>query len=70
MTKPDISESDSQRQLKFGLLSVAHLSFCFEESVPSIGTSYQISINLAKWFQRRFLEINHQKQELSSCSHE
>ena len=36
-------------------------------SEPSIGASYQISINLAKWFQRRFFVANN-KQELSMAS--
>jgi hypothetical protein len=32
---------------------------------PSIGASHQVSVHLAKLFQRRFLEINqNQKQEL------
>jgi len=30
----------------------------------SIDTSYQVWVHLAKRFQRRFLEIGHQKQEL------
>ena len=32
---------------------------------PSIDASYQVSVHLAKWFQRRrFLESTNQKQEL------
>jgi hypothetical protein len=30
----------------------------------SMGASYQISINLAKWFWRRFLKLTNHKQEL------
>ena len=31
---------------------------------PSIDASYQVSVHLAMWFQRkRFLEIDQQKQE-------
>ena len=40
-----------------GWACFAHLSFCFEET--SIGASHQVSVHLAKQFQRRrFLEIN------------
>ena len=31
---------------------------------PSIGASQQVSVHLAKQFQRRFLESTNQKQEL------
>jgi hypothetical protein len=32
---------------------------------PSIDASYQVSVHLAKWFQRRFLKKSvNQKQEL------
>jgi hypothetical protein len=30
----------------------------------SADASYQVSVHLAKWFQRRFLKIGNQKQEL------
>jgi hypothetical protein len=35
-----------------GWARVAHLSFCFEETLfrTFLGASYQISIKLAKWF--------------------
>jgi hypothetical protein len=31
---------------------------------PTIDASYQVSVHLAKWFQRRFLNSANQKQEL------
>jgi hypothetical protein len=41
-------------------LSVAHLSFCFEETLYRTfhGASYQVSIHLAKQFQRRIFFRN------------
>ena len=37
---------------------------------PSIGTYYQISINLAKWFQRRIFKLANHKQELPMAAME
>jgi hypothetical protein len=37
---------------------------------PSIDASYQVSVHLAKWFQRRFLEIDQSETRIkkdNSC---
>jgi hypothetical protein len=34
---------------------------------PSIDASYQVSVHMAKWFQRRFLEIEQSETRLA-CS--
>jgi hypothetical protein len=37
---------------------------------PSIDASYQVSVNFAKWFQRRrFLEINQPETKIAYGSH-
>jgi hypothetical protein len=37
---------------------------------PSIDVSYQVSVHLAKWFQRRkFLEIDQSKTRIACGSH-
>jgi hypothetical protein len=36
---------------------------------PSIGASHQVSVHLAKQFQRRFLEINQPKTRIAYDSH-
>ena len=36
---------------------------------PSIGASYQFSVHLAKWFQRRFLEIDQSETRIASGGH-
>ena len=52
-----------------GWACVAHLSFCFDETVYRTfhGASYQVLVHLAKRFHQRrfFLEITNQKQKLS-----
>ena len=36
---------------------------------PSIGASHQVSVHLAKQFQRRFLEINQPETRIAYGSH-
>ena len=36
---------------------------------PSIDDSYQVSVHLAKWFQRRFLEINQSERRIACGGH-
>jgi hypothetical protein len=33
---------------------------------PSIDASYQVSVHLAKWFERRFLEIDQSEKRIAS----
>lgn len=53
------------------LISV-HYMLCIESmkfyTVPSIGASYQISINLAKCFREFFLKLANYNQELPTTS--
>jgi hypothetical protein len=36
---------------------------------PSIDASYQFSVHLAKWFQRRFLEIDQSDARIACGGH-
>jgi hypothetical protein len=36
---------------------------------PSIDASYQVSVHFAKWFQRRFLEIDQSETGISCGGH-
>jgi hypothetical protein len=36
---------------------------------PSIDASYQVSVYLAKWFQRRFLEIDQSETRIACGGH-
>ena len=36
---------------------------------PSIDASYQVSVPLAKWFQRRILEIDQSEKRIACGSH-
>jgi hypothetical protein len=37
---------------------------------PSIDASYQVSVHLAQWFQRRrFLKIDQSETRIACCSH-
>jgi hypothetical protein len=39
------------------------------DTEPSIGASHQVSVHLAKQFQRRFLEINQPEKRIAYGSH-
>jgi hypothetical protein len=36
---------------------------------PSIDASYQVSVHMAKWFQKRFLEIEQSETRLACVGH-
>jgi len=36
---------------------------------PSIDASYQVAVHLAKWFQKRFLEIDQSKTRMACGGH-
>jgi hypothetical protein len=51
--------------MKLGRMHLWKVLYRYYNTEPSIGTSHQISVHLAKQFQRRrFLEIDQSKQEL------
>ena len=54
-----------------GWVCVAHLSFCFEETLYRMfhGASYQVSVHLANGFRKDFLEINQSEKRIPCDGH-